>query len=120
MNRYDYEFGQRISSDLQVRRAARKVLGVEEGASKEVLKKAYRQASLQFHPDRNPNDSEAHKKFLLVKCAYRLLIEDEPCEMLLDEIKSWPGAPEDDKYELDNPWGHFLWWREKFFKEAKS
>jgi hypothetical protein len=115
MIRDDYEFGQRISCDLEARRAARKVLDVEEGADKETLKKAYRRASLRFHPDHNPNDSDAHKKFLLVKCAYRLLAEDEPCEILLDEIKSWPCAPEDDNYELDNPWGHFLWWREKFF-----
>lgn len=111
----DYKFGQRISLDLEARRAACKVLGIEEGADEEALKKAYRQASLRFHPDHNPNDSDAHKRFLLVKCAYRLLAEDEPCEMLLDEIKSWPGAPDDDKYKLDNPWGHFLWWREKFF-----
>jgi len=112
----DYEFGERINLDLQARRAARKILGVEEDASEEALKKAYRRASLQFHPDRNPNDSDAHKKFLLVKCAYRLLAKDEPCEMLLEEIESWPGVPEDDKYKLDNLWGYFLWWREKFFE----
>ncbi|MGD2094334.1 MAG: DnaJ domain-containing protein [Phycisphaerales bacterium] len=112
----DYEFGQRISHDLEARRAARKILGVEEDAGREALKKAYRHASLKFHPDHNPNEGEANMRFLLVRCAYRLLAEDEPCEMLLDEIKSWPGAPEDDKYTLDNPWGHFLWWREKFFE----
>jgi len=33
----------------------------------------------------------------------------------LDEIESWPGVPEDDKYKLDNLWGYFLWWRERFF-----
>ena len=111
----DFEFGEIITRDLQARRAACKILGVEDGVSKEALKKAYRQASLRFHPDHNPNDGEAHKKFLLVKCAYRLLAEDEPCEILLDEIKSWPGPPENNKYTLNNPWGHFLWWREKFF-----
>jgi hypothetical protein len=116
MKRGHYKFGEKISRDLEAHRAARKILGVEENADEKALKKAYRQASLQFHPDHNRNDSDAHKKFLLVKCAYRLLVEDEPCEILLDEIKSWRGAPEDDKYKLDNPWGHFLWWREKFFE----
>ena len=111
----DYEFGVRITRDLQARRAACKILGVEETVSKEALKKAYRQASFKYHPDHNPNDSEAHKKFLLVKCAYELLAEDKHCEMLLGEIKLWPGVPEDDKYKLDSLWGHFLWWREKFF-----
>jgi preprotein translocase subunit Sec63 len=115
MKKDDYEFGERISRDLQARRAACKVLGVEEDASEEALKKAYRQASRRFHPDHNPNDGDAHKKFLLVRCAYKLLAEDEPCEMLLEQINSWPGAPDNDKYKLDNPWGHFLWWREKFF-----
>ena len=111
----DYDFGERITRDLQARRAACKILEVTEDADKQALKKAYRRASLKFHPDHNPNDSEAHKKFSLVNCAYELLTEDKPCETLLEEIRSWPGVPEDNKYKLDNPWGHFLWWREKFF-----
>ena len=115
MEKDNYNFRERIIRDLEARRAARKVLGVEEGVNKEVLKKAYRRASFKYHPDHNPDDTDAHKKFLMVKCAYELLNEDKPCEMLLEEIKSWPGVPEDDKYKLDNPWGHFLWWREKFF-----
>jgi hypothetical protein len=111
----DYEFGEKIILDLQARRAACKILGVEDNVSKEALKKAYRRASLKYHPDHNPNDSDAEKKFALVTCAYELLAEDKPCDKLLEEIKSWPEVPEDDKYKLDNPWGHFLWWREKFF-----
>jgi len=115
MKRDDYDFGERITRDLRARRAACKILEVTEDADKQALKKAYRRASLKFHPDHNPNDSDAHKKFSLVNCAYELLTEDKPCEMLLEEIRSWPGVPEDDKYKLDNLWGHFLWWREKFF-----
>jgi len=111
----DYEFGEKITRDLQARRAAHKILGVEEGVTKETLKKAYRQASLKYHPDHNPNDNDADKKFVLVNCAYELLAEDKPCQRLLEEIKLWPGVPEDDEYKLDNLWGHFLWWREKFF-----
>jgi hypothetical protein len=111
----DYEFGERITRDLQARRAACKILGVEEDATKEALKKAYRQAALKYHPDHNPNNNDTDKKFVLVKCAYELLAEDKPCKMLLEKINSWSGVPEDDEYKLDNPWGHFLWWREKFF-----
>ena len=116
MKRDDYEFGERITRDLQARRAACKILGVPEDANKATLKKAYRRASLKLHPDQNPNDSDAHKKFVLAKCAYELLAEDKPCEMLLEEIKSWAEVPDDSKYALDNLWGHFLWWREKFFE----
>ena len=115
MRRDDREFVKRISRDLEARRAACEILDVEEDVNKKALKRAYRRASLKYHPDHNPNDSDTHKKFLLVNCAYELLAEDKPCEMLLDEIKCWSGVPENDKYKLDNPWGHFLWWREKFF-----
>jgi len=111
----DYEFGERITRDLQARNAACKILGVEEMATKEELKKAYRRTAMKFHPDKNKNDPDANKKFALVKCAYALLAQDKPCPALLEEINSWPGVPDDDKYKLDNLWGHFLWWREKFF-----
>ena len=111
----DYEFGERITHDLQAREAACKILGVEEMATKEELKKAYRKTAMKFHPDKNLDDPDASKKFALVKCAYELLAEDKPCPALLEEINSWPGVPEDGKYVLDNLWGHFLWWREKFF-----
>jgi hypothetical protein len=49
-----------------------------------------------------------------------LLAEDKPCPQLLKEINAWKGIPEDDKYKLDNPWGHFLWWREKFFGSEEN
>lgn len=111
----DFEFMERITHDLRVRNAACKVLGVSEDADGNVLKKAYRKASMKYHPDHNPHDPNASKKFALVKCAYELLAEDKPCPELLEQINTWEGGPEDDKYKLDNPWGHFLWWREKFF-----
>jgi hypothetical protein len=116
----DFEFMERITRDLAARKAACKVLGVSEDAGKEVLKKAYRKASMKYHPDRNQDNDEATKKFLLVKCAYELLAEDKPCTQLLEEIDTWDGVPEDGKYKLDNPWGHFLWWREKFFSSEKE
>jgi len=111
----DFEFMERITRDLEARKAACKVLGVSEGADKNDLKKAYRKASMKCHPDHNQNDADATKRFVLVKCAYELLAEDKPCLQLLEEINTWEGVPEDGKYKLDNPWGHFLWWREKFF-----
>ena len=115
MKQGDYEFAERIVSDSKVRRAACRILGVSENEGKEALKKAYRSASLKYHPDHNPGDEDAHKRFLLVKCAYEILAEDKPCSALSELIKSWPGVPEDDQYDLDNLWGHFLWWRERFF-----
>ncbi len=111
----DFEFLKRITRDLEACKAACKILEVEEDASKERLKKAYRRAAMKYHPDHNQDDPEANKKFTLVRCAYELLANDKPCDKLLEEINTWPDATEDEKYNLGNPWGHFLWWREKFF-----
>jgi len=116
----DFEFMERITRDLEARKAACKVLGVSEDANGNVLKKAYRKASMKYHPDHNQDDPDANKKFLIVKCAYELLAEDRPCPELLEQINTWEGVPESDKYKLDNPWGHFLWWREKFFSSDKE
>jgi len=119
----DHDYAVRIVLDLRVRRAACRILGVSEDAEKKDLKKAYRRASMKYHPDHNKDDPDANKKFMLIKCAYELLAENKACPELLEEINIWQGVPEDDEYKLDNPWGHFLWWREKFFgseKEKKS
>jgi len=104
-----------IRLDLEARRIACIILDVSDAADEKQLKDAYRRAAMKCHPDKNPNNPDAQRKFLLVKCAYELLANGKPCPQLLQEINSWSGVPQDEKYKLDNPWGHFLWWREKFF-----
>jgi molecular chaperone DnaJ len=52
------------------------ILGISRGASPEEIKKAYRKKALQYHPDRNPDDSEAEKKFKEVSEAYEVLSDD--------------------------------------------
>ncbi len=113
---------EKILLDLQAHHAACRILEVGENVHRSELKKAYRRASLRYHPDHNKDDPDADKKFILAKCAYELLTEDKPCPALLEEINSWDVFPEDAKYKLDNPWGLFLWWRDKFFglKEKKK
>ena len=111
---------ERINRDLKTRRAALKLLEVQEGASKEELKRAFRHAAVECHPDHVGNTEDANKRFALIKCAYELLAHDKRCERLLEEAGSWIDAPENDKYKLENPWGHFLWWRDKFFGSEKK
>lgn len=53
------------------------VLGVEKGASDDELKKAYRRLAMKFHPDRNPEDSEAEAKFKEAKAAYEILSDSQ-------------------------------------------
>src|SRR5699024_8910652 len=49
------------------------VLGVDKGASKNEIKKAYRKKAIKFHPDKNPGDKEAEQKFKKAAEAYEIL-----------------------------------------------
>lgn len=48
-------------------------LGVIKTADDKVIKTAYRKLAMQYHPDRNPNDAEAERKFLELGEAYDVL-----------------------------------------------
>ena len=49
------------------------VLGVDRNADDAALKKAYRQLAKKYHPDMNPGDAEAEKKFKEASEAYAVL-----------------------------------------------
>ncbi len=49
------------------------VLCVEKTASEVEIKKAYRRLAMKYHPDRNPDDTEAEAKFKEAKEAYEVL-----------------------------------------------
>jgi len=50
-----------------------KILGIEEGASADEIKKAYRKLALKYHPDRNPDDAKAEERFKEIQEAYEVL-----------------------------------------------
>ena len=52
------------------------VLGVEKGADKNDVKRAYRKLAMKFHPDRNPNDEKAAENFREVTEAYEVLSDE--------------------------------------------
>ncbi len=51
------------------------VLGVDRGATPEQLKKAFRKQALRYHPDRNPDDAAAERRFKEVTYAYSILAD---------------------------------------------
>ena len=53
------------------------VLWLQKWASSEEIKKAYRKLAMQYHPDRNPWDSEAEQKFKEVWEAYNTLSDPQ-------------------------------------------
>jgi molecular chaperone DnaJ len=53
------------------------VLGLSKGASEPEIKKAYRRLARKLHPDVNPGDKAAQKRFQEVQEAYEVLRDDE-------------------------------------------
>jgi molecular chaperone DnaJ len=53
------------------------LLGIPRDADTDVIKKAYRKLAMKYHPDRNPGDEEAERKFKEVNEAYEVLKDEE-------------------------------------------
>ena len=54
-----------------------KILGVPEDASEEQIKKAFRKGARKYHPDVNPDNSEAEENFKKLNEAYQVLSDPE-------------------------------------------
>lgn len=53
------------------------ILGVKKTATSEEIKRAFRALALKYHPDRNPNDLEADRRFKEAVEAYETLSDPE-------------------------------------------
>jgi curved DNA-binding protein len=73
-----------------------KTLGVPKNASAEDIKKAYRKLARKLHPDVNPNDKEAHKKFQQINEANEVLSDAEKRKKYDQYGENWKHA---DQYE---------------------
>ena len=65
-----------------------KALGVSEDASESDIKKAYRKLSRKYHPDLNPGDAAAEKKFKEISEAYDVLSDKKQREEY-DQIRRY-------------------------------
>jgi curved DNA-binding protein len=69
-----------------------KVLGVDKSATQDDIKKAYRKLARKLHPDLNPNDKDAHKKFQQVNEANEVLSDPEKRKKYDQYGKDWQHA----------------------------
>jgi curved DNA-binding protein len=76
-----------------------KVLGVKKTATAEEIKSAYRKLARKHHPDLNPNDKEANKKFQQINEANEVLSDPENRKKYDQYGKDWAHA---DAFEKQN------------------
>jgi len=69
-----------------------KILGVGKNATDDEIKKAYRKLARKLHPDLNPNDKEAHKKFQEINEANEVLSDPEKRKKYDQYGKDWEHA----------------------------
>lgn len=71
-----------------------KILGVDKGASPEDVKKAYKKLARKYHPDLNPNDPDAHRKFQEINEANEVLSDPEKRKKYDQYGENWKHADE--------------------------
>lgn len=74
-----------------------KILELDKNANGEDIKKAYRKLARKFHPDLNPNDKDAHKKFQQINEANEVLSDPEKRKKYDQYGKDWQHAEQFEK-----------------------
>jgi curved DNA-binding protein len=74
-----------------------KILGLEKNASTDDIRKAYRKLARKYHPDVNPDNKEAHKKFQEINEANEVLSDPEKRKKYDEYGKDWKHAEEFEK-----------------------
>jgi curved DNA-binding protein len=74
-----------------------KILGLDKNATADDIRKAYRKMARKHHPDLNPNDKEAHKKFQQINEANEVLSDPEKRKKYDQYGKDWQHADEFEK-----------------------
>ncbi|VDN01468.1 unnamed protein product [Thelazia callipaeda] len=54
-----------------------RLLGVSRNADNRAIRRAFKKLALTKHPDKNPNDENAHKEFVKLNRAYEVLMNEE-------------------------------------------
>ncbi|CAG4997407.1 Curved DNA-binding protein [Dyadobacter sp. CECT 9275] len=86
-----------------------KILGVEKTASEKDIKNAYRKLARKYHPDLNPNDEEAHKKFQELNEANQVLSDPEKRKKYDQYGENWEHGEEYEKARQARSQGQGNW-----------
>jgi len=84
-----------------------KILGIPKTATQDEIKKAYRKLARKMHPDLNPNDKEAHKKFQQINEANEVLSDQGKRKKYDQYGKDWQHAEqfEQARQSQQRTWG---------------
>jgi len=74
-----------------------KILGIDKNATEADIKKAYRKLARKYHPDLNPNDKEAERKFKEINEANEVLSNAENRKKYDQYGENWQHAEEFEK-----------------------
>ena len=110
-----------------------KLLGIEKTATPKEIKSAYRKLARKFHPDLNPNDKDAKKKFQQINEANEVLSDQDKRKKYDQYGKDWQhsdqfenqqqnqqrySAPRGERYDTAPPEGDFSDFFESMFGRA--
>lgn len=96
---------------MEVRRKARKVLGVPGGAEIEQVRHAYWKLAKKYHPDLNGGDRSLADKFKLISEAYEILTGEKNGDRY-SIGRAEVLVPEDRPYKGEK--SYWEWWKERF------
>ncbi|MDR2009244.1 MAG: J domain-containing protein [Bacteroidales bacterium] len=71
-----------------------KILGVDKSASQDAIKKAYKKLARKYHPDLNPDDKDAKRKFQEINEANEVLSDPEKRKKYDKYGENWKHADE--------------------------
>ncbi|KAK9817417.1 hypothetical protein WJX74_007740 [Apatococcus lobatus] len=91
----------RVFTSMKAGKNLYEVLGLENTASQNEIKKAYHKLALQLHPDKNKDDENASERFQSLQQVYSILADEEK-RKIYDQTGSMESAEDLDADDLND------------------